>query len=360
MDIDIVVFPTANTGGAENILHSIARSSARSGRFVLVIFLSSSGERVKLPRRCHGLYLNAKRKELGLIVVSRYIFHLSRRFCLKRVFSSHVHVNSFLCLYRSLKILKCDSMIIRESTVIGDRYHGFRKFEFKFLYLMYNKIDLLICQTDYMKTRLMDFSPKIINYHVEVIPNPVNARRVQSMSEESAPEIIGLGNQYIVSLGRLIETKGGDVLIRSFARIHRDFPGLKLLFLGDGPERNAWIKLANELDVSAHVIFGGETPNPFPYLKQSQLGVVASRSEGFPNVLLEMMCVCRRVVSTRCAGGVERLPGIYHCLANQEKELADCLNRALNCDSKKRIDEMRIFVNKRTPEDFWSQIIDLI
>ncbi|MDB4483483.1 hypothetical protein N9050_11100, partial [Akkermansiaceae bacterium] len=145
MNIDLVVFASCSLGGSEKILHSFAESSANSGRFVLAVFLSSKGEKIKLPFRVHGLYLKAERKELGLLMVSRYLFQLSRRFCVKRVFSSQVHVNSILSLYRSFGILKCDSLIIRESTVIADRYHGVRRFEFQLLYRLYNGIDLLIC-----------------------------------------------------------------------------------------------------------------------------------------------------------------------------------------------------------------------
>ena len=72
----------------------------------------------------------------------------------------------------------------------------------------------------------------------DVIPAPIPVR----------PERPPLcGPPAVLFAGRLVPEKGADVLLRAFARVHRELPGTCLTMIGDGPSRPALAALRHEL-----------------------------------------------------------------------------------------------------------------
>lgn len=49
-----------------------------------------------------------------------------------------------------------------------------------------------------------------------------------------------------------------------------------------------------------NVILMGHKPNPYPYIKASDLFIMSSRTEGFPNVVLEALTLGIPVVASNC------------------------------------------------------------
>jgi glycosyltransferase involved in cell wall biosynthesis len=82
---------------------------------------------------------------------------------------------------------------------------------------------------------------------------------------------------------------------------------LRLLLLGDGPERYRLAARANVLGIAEDVRFEGYVTNPLPYFRNSALFVLSSRWEGMSNALLEALAVGCISVATRCPGSVEVL-----------------------------------------------------
>ena len=93
-----------------------------------------------------------------------------------------------------------------------------------------------------------------------------------------------------------------------------------------------------------------------PILAKAQLGVVSSIIEGFPNTLLEMMCLCPRVVSTLCAGGIENIKGIYTAPPNDPASLSGAMLDALDSPINENRLAMDAELAKRSPRAF----VDLI
>ena len=97
-------------------------------------------------------------------------------------------------------------------------------------------------------------------------------------------------------------TVGIVARLREAARLTTEFPALRVLLVGDGPEHDALVRLAESLDVADHVVFAGHRPNrPNPH-QLFDVSVLCSRHEGFPNTLVEAMAAGRPVVATRVGG----------------------------------------------------------
>lgn len=102
----------------------------------------------------------------------------------------------------------------------------------------------------------------------------------------------------ILTVCNLVKVKGLDVLLESLKIIHNGKKRrIKLLVVGDGPERVPLGDLASRLEIDQHVIFlGYKTRKEIVQLYNlSDAFVLASYSEGLPFALLEAMasgCVC--------------------------------------------------------------------
>lgn len=74
---------------------------------------------------------------------------------------------------------------------------------------------------------------------------------------ESEPRILPHNPYRLLHVGRLVEWKRVDMLLRAFARIRERFPDSELLIIGSGPEEEKLKKLAGELRLGASVSFLG-------------------------------------------------------------------------------------------------------
>jgi glycosyltransferase involved in cell wall biosynthesis len=107
----------------------------------------------------------------------------------------------------------------------------------------------------------------------------------------------------IIALGRLVPAKGFDLLLRAFAGVHDAVPTARLEIWGDGPERRTLEDLVRELGLVGVVRLPGETHDPAAALARGCLVALASRHEGFPNVLLEAMMQGIPTVAFDCQFG---------------------------------------------------------
>lgn len=96
--------------------------------------------------------------------------------------------------------------------------------------------------------------------------------------------------------------KGHRTVIEAMALLRARWPALALVLIGDGPERERLEALTRQLDLTDVVHFVGarsNEPNP-NYL--FDISVLASRSEAFPNSIVEALAAGRPVVATRVGG----------------------------------------------------------
>jgi glycosyltransferase involved in cell wall biosynthesis len=137
-----------------------------------------------------------------------------------------------------------------------------------------------------------------------------------------------LDGPVIGSLGRLVEQKGFDLLVRAL-------PGLRdatVVLVGDGPERARLEALAASLGVADRLLITGWSAEPRRYLPTFDVFALPSRWEGMPLGILEAMHAGLPVVAADVGSVAEAvLDGETGYLVPVEDDLAvgDRLGRLL-------------------------------
>jgi len=109
---------------------------------------------------------------------------------------------------------------------------------------------------------------------------------------------------YILAIGRLAPQKGFDCLLRACAEVFKHDSSHDLILAGDGPERDALVKLAHELQIISRIHFFGPASRETAtrLFAGCELVVTPSRQEAMGIVNLEAMAAGKAVISTRVGG----------------------------------------------------------
>lgn len=112
----------------------------------------------------------------------------------------------------------------------------------------------------------------------------------------------------LLSVGRLSREKGHADLLNALKILRRqqNQRKLRLLVVGDGPDRQRLERLAVRSGITDWVTFVGHQSDVAPYYTLADLMVLPSRTEGSPNALLEAMAAGLPTVAT-AVGGVPEI-----------------------------------------------------
>lgn len=111
--------------------------------------------------------------------------------------------------------------------------------------------------------------------------------------------------QRIVAVGKYLKLKGHDILLSAFGNLAKDYPRVTLTFIGaNGEHFDELARQASTLINSDNVSFIRDIAQHevMHQMRESDLFVSASLSEGFPLVLLEAGLAKLAVVSTNVGG----------------------------------------------------------
>jgi len=158
---------------------------------------------------------------------------------------------------------------------------------------------------------------------VYVLPNPVKL----SLCKDLAP---GRNERLVIGAGRLVHQKGFDLLIESFARVAEAHPNWRLVIYGEGPERTRLKGQIERHSLSDRISLAGLFTDVEAALSQADLFVLASRFEGYPNVVIEALSLGCPVIATNCPGATAEIldEGRHGLLIPPEN--VDALTEALN------------------------------
>lgn len=163
------------------------------------------------------------------------------------------------------------------------------------------------------------------------------------------------------------EYKGIDTALNAISLLKNQNCIVQLHILGSGKLKEHYVKMANKLEIANQVHFdgflagGGEV---LGWLKDLDLYIQPSRTEGLPRALIEAMSVGLPTVATRVGGIPELLPDEFLVPLNDSLELAEKI-KMLIYSQQLRYEQGRANYNKAKEYDsivleqrrtkFWSQ-----
>lgn len=158
---------------------------------------------------------------------------------------------------------------------------------------------------------------------------------------------------HLAYIGRFSEEKNVLNLLKAIKLLKNKINNFELSIIGEGSEENNLKKYVRDNDLSLNINFLGYKDNIKEILKEIDLLVLSSNTEGLPMAILEAMAMQCNVVSTRCGGIPEIFEGIPNFLANinDSEDLASKILNNLTLSKEDR-EQIGLLYKQRVFENF--------
>ncbi|WP_165021601.1 glycosyltransferase [Dysgonomonas sp. ZJ279] len=178
----------------------------------------------------------------------------------------------------------------------------------------YSKYEKVICVS---RTVSQSVNAKF-GIKANTIYNPIDSDEIVSKSKEKVSLPIK-SRLRIVTIGRLVEQKGYDRLLKVINELKNEGCDFELWILGDGPEKEGLADYIDKNNLNDDVKLWGFISNPYPYMLASDIFVCSSRCEGYSTVVTEALILGLPVITTLCSGMKELLgDNIYGVIVENE------------------------------------------
>ncbi len=254
-----------------------------------------------------------------------------------------------------LKIFKNVPYIVR---IGGPDIPGFEN-RYKFVYkiispiikLIWRKAEFLTVKCKTEKEMIKAINDKLI---IKTIYNGVDDRKFIPKNKKLSE------NLKLICSARLIKRKGQYTLIEAISNLKKQGIPIFVDFVGNGDEREAYIKYAKDKDVSEQIIFSAYVPRekmPEKY-QSADVFVLPSFNEGMSNALLEAMACGLPAVVTD-VGGTEELVDEKNGFVFQAGNVNELVKILKHLHTNKQIIEQLGKSSRKKAEQFnWRSIAD--
>lgn len=132
-----------------------------------------------------------------------------------------------------------------------------------------------------------------------VINNLIDAEQIRKLANEPCAFSRDPDETVFIYLGRLSEEqKRITRLLEGMHQALQKRQDIRLLLVGDGPDRAMYEKKIQDLDLAAHVHLYGAQMNPYPFLAAADCLILTSDYEGFPVVYYEALILHKNIITT--------------------------------------------------------------
>jgi glycosyltransferase involved in cell wall biosynthesis len=283
------IIDTLNAGGAERMAVQIANGLANKIEFSAICCTREEGVLKQSVHKSVNYLFAKKTKVIDLRAVK-----LVLDFCTKHnIAVIHAHSTSYVFAVQ-LKLLKPTLKIIWHD------HFGNSEFLKKRSSFLPSLASLFFSGIISVNTKLESWAKKkLYCKNVSCIKNFYSEERCNS---ENLVTLKGEEGKRIVSLANLRPQKDHCFLLNAFASIVKDFPDWTLHLLGNYLEDSDYYKSIKTIitsnNLGNNVFIYGSVTCVQDVLKQAEIGILTSRSEGLPLALIEYGMAGLPVITT--------------------------------------------------------------
>lgn len=170
----------------------------------------------------------------------------------------------------------------------------------------FDKIDRIFTVSDEVKKHFLNVYPKYQD-KVKVFHNIINQDEIRRKAEEGTGFEDHFDGVRLLTVGRLTYQKAYDIAIDAMKRIKDRGYKVRWYILGEGNERPALEKKVKELGLEKEFLMPGAASDPFPYYKQADIYVHATRFEGKSIAIQEAQTLGCAIIASDCNGNREQI-----------------------------------------------------
>lgn len=308
-----LLIPSLSGGGAEKVAANLSIDLAEMGYEVILICRKIAKKDIQYEYSGKIIMLQVEEPHyVGKIGVLQCLTEYQAMICTARRLKqlkqqNHVDVAiSFMEYFNFINVLSRgkEKTIVRVCTILSERddMKEWLARNKRALQLLYNRADRVVVMSEYAKRDMR----KHYGIHPHKLVKIYNPLRPLKVGEER-PEH---DDEAIIVVGRIHPVKQQHHIIRAFSGIVKDRPRAVLLIIGNIEDRRYYrylCKLIRELELEGKVILKGHCKNVHLLYKNAKFFVMASRTEGFPNAMLEALQEGLPVLSTDSPGAIREL-----------------------------------------------------
>ena len=199
-------------------------------------------------------------------------------------------------------------IIVRQSNVIKltnvPKYSEIKRRPRDFLIpFLYREAEAFIAVSEGVKSNLKMLLGNDSN--IKVIYNKVLNKKwfLTPSAKPSHPWFNDDSITVFLAVGRLVKKKDYPTMIKAFQIASSQSNNIRLLILGDGPERNKLENLIENAQLKNKIELLGHIQDPHPYYYYSFGYLLSSVSEGMPSSVIEALGSACQIISTDCPSG---------------------------------------------------------
>lgn len=170
----------------------------------------------------------------------------------------------------------------------------------------FDKMDRIFTVSDEVKKHFLNVYPKYQD-KVKVFHNIINQDEIRRKAEEETGFEDHFDGVRLLTVGRLTYQKAYDIAIDAMKLIKDRGYKVRWYILGEGSERPALEKKVKELGLEKEFLMPGAASNPFPYYKQADIYVHATRFEGKSIAIQEAQTLGCAIIASDCNGNREQI-----------------------------------------------------
>lgn len=170
----------------------------------------------------------------------------------------------------------------------------------------YLAFDKIFTVSDEVREAFLKAYPELPD-KAEVFHNILNKEEIVRRAEEGEGFTDGFTGMRLLSVGRLTAQKAFEVSVDSMKRLKDAGKNVRWYVLGEGDQRKKLQEQIDALGLTEDFILYGAVNNPYPFMKQADIYVHASRFEGKSIAIQEAQILGKPMVVSDCSGNREQV-----------------------------------------------------